>query len=87
MDFLGADFETAKQALTVNNFNLEQAINYHLERSNSLGAPEDDVAGMVDRFEREISATNGILLKQTVWFFLEIFSSVDINRCKLAHRQ
>lgn len=41
----GADFDTAKQALTVNNFNLEQAINYHLERSNAIGAPEDDVAG------------------------------------------
>lgn len=38
---IGADFDTAKQVLTVNNFNLEQAINYHLERSN----PEDDVAG------------------------------------------
>lgn len=42
---LGADFDTAKQVLTVNNFNLEQAVNYHLERSNSIGAPEDDVAG------------------------------------------
>ncbi|XP_055309682.1 UBX domain-containing protein 7 isoform X2 [Sitodiplosis mosellana] len=40
----GADFDTAKQALIVNNFNLEQAINYHLERSNAIGAPEDDVA-------------------------------------------
>lgn len=36
----------AKQALTVNNFNLQQAINYHLERSNPVGAPEDDVAGI-----------------------------------------
>lgn len=44
--FVGADFEMAKQALTVNNFNLERAINYHLERSNSVGAPEDDVAGI-----------------------------------------
>lgn len=40
-----ADFDTAKEALTVNNFNLEQALNYHLERTNALGAPEDDVAG------------------------------------------
>lgn len=44
MEISGADFDTAKQALTVNNFNLEQAINYHLERSNSIGSPEDDVA-------------------------------------------
>lgn len=43
--FQGADFDTAKQALTLNNFNLEQAINYHLERSNSFSSPEDDVAG------------------------------------------
>lgn len=41
----GADFDTAKQALTLNNFNLEQAVNWHLERSNSIGSPEDDVAG------------------------------------------
>lgn len=47
-NFLGADFDTAKQALTANNFNLEQAINYHLERSHSIGAPEDDVAGTID---------------------------------------
>ncbi|XP_031631535.1 UBX domain-containing protein 7-like [Contarinia nasturtii] len=44
MEISGADFDTARQALTVNNFNLEQAINYHLERSNAIGAPEDDVA-------------------------------------------
>lgn len=43
--FKGADFDTAKQILTLNNFNLEQAINSHLERSNSIGDPEDDVAG------------------------------------------
>lgn len=44
--FEGADFDTAKQALTVNNFNVEQALNYHLERMNGgVGAPEDDVAG------------------------------------------
>lgn len=42
---IGADFDTAKEVLTANNFNLEQAINYHLERSSSIGAPEDDVAG------------------------------------------
>lgn len=45
MSFAGTDFDTAKQVLTVNNFNLEQAINSHLERSNLVGAPEDDVAG------------------------------------------
>lgn len=46
VDFiLGADFDTAKQVLTVNNFNLEQAVNYHLERSNAISAPEDHVAG------------------------------------------
>lgn len=44
----GVDFDTARQTLTVNNFNLEQAINYHLERSNAIGAPEDDVAGNLD---------------------------------------
>lgn len=46
--FKGADFDTAKQALTVNNFNVEQALNYHLERVNgAIGAPEDDVAGKI----------------------------------------
>lgn len=45
----GADFDTAKQALTLNNFNLEQAVNWHLERSNSIGSPEDDVAGKLDQ--------------------------------------
>lgn len=47
----GADFDTAKQALTVNNFNVEQALNYHLERANgSIGAPEDDVAGKKSKY-------------------------------------
>ncbi|XP_031634968.1 uncharacterized protein LOC116348194, partial [Contarinia nasturtii] len=42
MKISGADFDTARQALTVNN--LEQAIIYHLERTNAIGAPEADVA-------------------------------------------
>lgn len=40
--FIGTDFETAKQTLTANNFNLEQAINFHLERSNVLNIPDED---------------------------------------------
>lgn len=39
---VGTDFETAKQTLTANNFNLEQAINFHLERSNVLNGSDDD---------------------------------------------
>lgn len=62
--YSGTDFETAKQTLIANNYNLEQAINYHLERTNALNAPENDVAG------KEHCDNN----KKTV-FFIEIFFS------------
>lgn len=48
----------AKQALTVNDFNLERALNYHLERSNPVGAPEDDVAGIDYKHLKTILSEN-----------------------------
>lgn len=47
---IGSDYETATQMLTATNFDLQQAMNLHLERmnepveSNDI-SPEDEVAG------------------------------------------
>lgn len=78
----GADFDTAKHALTANNFNLEQAINYHLERSNSVGAPEDDVAGKRD--SHFLVSRKGFIIWSAL--VIDYFDAFAINRksiCRL----
>lgn len=47
---IGSDYDTAVQMLTATNYDLQQAMNLHLERINEPAetndnSPEDEVAG------------------------------------------
>lgn len=54
--YQGSDYDTAVQILTATNYDLQQAVNLHLERINEPNesndvSPEDEVAGkLIGRF-------------------------------------